>query len=49
MNRALQNGMSDVGIGALFGLYDYRFEVMALIQHSNHLDNRFNMGFPGIV
>ncbi|MDQ1266231.1 MAG: 2-iminoacetate synthase [Bacteroidota bacterium] len=44
MDRALANGMNDVGIGALFGLYDYRFETLALIQHSKHLDKVFNVG-----
>lgn len=44
MDRALSNGMHDVGIGALFGLYDYRFETLALIQHSKHLDETFGIG-----
>ncbi len=44
MDRALANGMHDVGIGALFGLYDYRYEVLALIQHSKHLDSEFGIG-----
>lgn len=44
MDRALANGLHDVGIGALFGLYDYRFEVLALIQHSRHLDENFGVG-----
>ncbi len=44
MDLALANGLNDVGIGALFGLYDYKFEVLALIQHSMHLDKKFNVG-----
>lgn len=44
MDRALSNGLHDVGIGALFGLYDYRFEVLALISHSNHLDRTYGVG-----
>ncbi|MCX7735790.1 MAG: [FeFe] hydrogenase H-cluster radical SAM maturase HydG [Candidatus Kapabacteria bacterium] len=44
MDRALSNGMADVGIGALFGLYDYKFEVLALIQHSKYLDEKFGIG-----
>ncbi len=44
MDRALSNGLHDVGIGALFGLYDYRFEVLALIAHSNHLDKTYGIG-----
>ncbi len=31
MDRAMQAGIDDVGIGVLFGLYDYRFEVLALL------------------
>ncbi len=37
MDRALEAGFGDVGIGALLGLYDYRFDVLATIMHSNHL------------
>jgi 2-iminoacetate synthase len=36
-DRAFMAGLDDVGIGALFGLYDYKFEVLGLLQHSNHL------------
>ena len=44
MDRALSNGLHDVGIGALFGLYDYRFEVLSLLAHAKHLDETFNVG-----
>ncbi len=44
MDRAMEAGINDVGIGVLFGLFDYRFEVMALLQHSNHLDKEFGAG-----
>jgi 2-iminoacetate synthase len=44
MDRALMSGLHDIGIGALFGLYDYRFEVLALIQHARHLDEKFGVG-----
>ncbi len=44
MDRALANGMHDVGIGTLFGLYDYKFEVLAMIEHAKHLDEKFNVG-----
>lgn len=44
MDRALENGLNDVGIGALFGLYDYRFEVLSLIQHAKHLDEKYGVG-----
>lgn len=44
MDRALNNGMHDVGIGALFGLYDYKYEVLGLIEHANHLDREYGVG-----
>jgi 2-iminoacetate synthase len=44
MHRGLANGMEDVGIGALFGLYDYRFEVLGLLSHSLSLEKEFNIG-----
>jgi len=44
IDHAVQAGIDDVGIGALFGLYDYRFEVLALLQHSLHLEQRFGVG-----
>lgn len=34
LNRAFESGCDDVGIGALFGLYDWRFEVLGLVAHS---------------
>ncbi|MGD9127859.1 MAG: [FeFe] hydrogenase H-cluster radical SAM maturase HydG [Planctomycetia bacterium] len=42
--RAMEAGCDDVGIGALFGLYDWRFEVLGLIEHSNHLFKHYNVG-----
>jgi 2-iminoacetate synthase len=44
MDRALEAGLGDVGIGALFGLYDWRFEVLGLIAHARHLQRRFGVG-----
>jgi 2-iminoacetate synthase len=44
MDRAMQGGVDDVGIGALFGLYNWRFEVMGLVAHALHLQNRFGVG-----
>ncbi|HNX23751.1 MAG TPA: [FeFe] hydrogenase H-cluster radical SAM maturase HydG [Spirochaetota bacterium] len=44
MDRALENGMHDVGIGALFGLYDYKFETLGLLMHAKHLDEKFGVG-----
>ena len=44
LDRAQEAGLDDVGIGALFGLYDWRFEVMALLRHTNHLEACYNVG-----
>lgn len=44
MDRALQAGVDDVGIGVLFGLYDWRYEILALIQHARHLEETFGVG-----
>lgn len=44
IDRAMEAGIDDVGIGALFGLADWRFELLALLQHSNYLDNKFGVG-----
>ncbi|MBU0744661.1 MAG: [FeFe] hydrogenase H-cluster radical SAM maturase HydG [Gammaproteobacteria bacterium] len=43
-DRAIPSGIDDVGIGALFGLYDWRFEVLALLEHSNYLQNKYGVG-----
>ncbi|MBT3405934.1 [FeFe] hydrogenase H-cluster radical SAM maturase HydG [Candidatus Woesearchaeota archaeon] len=44
MDRALKNGMNDVGIGVLFGLYDFKFEVLSLLMHAEHLDSTYGVG-----
>ncbi|HNS30297.1 MAG TPA: [FeFe] hydrogenase H-cluster radical SAM maturase HydG [Tenuifilaceae bacterium] len=44
LDRAQEAGLDDVGIGALFGLYDWRFEVLALIRHTSHLEACYNVG-----
>jgi 2-iminoacetate synthase len=44
MGRALEGGIDDVGIGVLFGLYDFRFEILALIQHIRHLEKTYGIG-----
>lgn len=44
MDRAMEAGCDDVGIGALFGLYDWRFEVLGLVRHALHLQERFGCG-----
>ncbi|MEW6329321.1 MAG: [FeFe] hydrogenase H-cluster radical SAM maturase HydG, partial [Candidatus Micrarchaeota archaeon] len=44
IDLAQEAGIDDVGIGALFGLYDYRFEVLALLMHAEHLDKKYGTG-----
>jgi 2-iminoacetate synthase len=44
MDRAMEGGIDDVGLGVLFGLYDYRFEVLGLLMHSRHLEEKFGVG-----
>lgn len=44
MDRAQEGGINDVGIGALFGLIDYRFEVLAMMEHAHHLERCFGCG-----
>jgi 2-iminoacetate synthase len=42
--RAMEAGADDVGIGALFGLYDWRFEVLGLVSHALHLSKHYHVG-----
>jgi len=44
MDRAMEAGIDDVGLGVLFGLYEYRFEVLGLLFHALHLEQRFGVG-----
>ncbi len=44
LDRAQEAGVDDVGIGALFGLYDWRFEVMGLVRHVNHFEAVYGVG-----
>jgi 2-iminoacetate synthase len=44
MDRAMEAGIDDVGIGVLFGLYDWRFEILALMQHAAHLEAKYGVG-----
>lgn len=43
-DRALTAGIDDVGLGVLFGLYDWRFELLALLQQVDYLQQRFGVG-----
>lgn len=47
-DRAMQAGIDDVGAGVLFGLYDFKFEVLALLIHNEHLEKRYGAGFHTI-
>ena len=44
LDRAQAAGIDDIGIGALMGLFDWRFETMALLYHTIHLEEEFNVG-----
>ncbi len=44
MDRAMEAGIDDVGCGVLFGLDKYRYELIGLIMHAEHLEARFGVG-----
>lgn len=44
MDRAMQGGIDDVGLGVLFGLEMYRYEFAALLMHAEHLEAVFGVG-----
>lgn len=44
MDRAMRAGIGDVGIGVLYGLYDYRYETIAMLVHAEHLEAEFGVG-----
>jgi 2-iminoacetate synthase len=44
LHRAQAAGIDDVSVGALFGLYDWRFEVMGLSEHAKDLERQFGVG-----
>ncbi|GAB4285246.1 MAG: [FeFe] hydrogenase H-cluster radical SAM maturase HydG [Candidatus Rifleibacteriota bacterium] len=53
-HRAYEAGIDDVAIGVLFGLYDWRFEVLGLLHHAIELETKFGVGphtisFPRIT
>ena len=45
MDRAMEAGIDDVGGGILFGLSDYRFEILAIMMHNEYLEKTYNTGF----
>ncbi|MEI7430217.1 MAG: [FeFe] hydrogenase H-cluster radical SAM maturase HydG [Betaproteobacteria bacterium] len=44
LDRAMQGEVEDVGMGVLFGLHDWRFELLSLMQHIHHLEETFGVG-----
>lgn len=44
MDRAMEAGIDDVGIGVLFGLETYKYELVGLLMHAEHLEERFGVG-----
>jgi 2-iminoacetate synthase len=44
MHRAQEAGVDDVGLGVLFGLFDHRFEVLALLAHAESLEKNYGAG-----
>ena len=44
MHRAMEAGIDDVGMGTLLGLYDYRFDTIALLTHAAELEAKFGVG-----
>lgn len=44
MDRAMEAGIDDVGCGVLFGLDKYRYELVGLIMHAEHLEAKFGVG-----
>ena len=47
-DRAMEAGIDDVGAGVLFGLADPRFEVLGLMMHNAHLEEKYGVGFHTI-
>ncbi len=43
-DRAMEAGIDDVGMGALIGLYDHKFEALAMLYHTIHLEEKFGVG-----
>jgi 2-iminoacetate synthase len=43
-DRAMEGGIDDVGFGVLYGLYDYKYEVLATLLHALHLEEAYGVG-----
>ena len=44
MDRAMEGGIDDVGLGVLFGLESYKYEFAAILMHAEHLEAAFGVG-----
>lgn len=44
MDRAMAAGIDDVGIGVLYGLYDHKYDTIAMLKHAEHLEQAFGCG-----
>ncbi|MFZ5966395.1 MAG: [FeFe] hydrogenase H-cluster radical SAM maturase HydG [Bacillota bacterium] len=44
IERAFEAGIDDFGIGVLLGLYDYKFDVLATLMHSQYMDDKYHVG-----
>lgn len=44
MDRCMEAGIDDLGMGVLFGLYDYKFDTLALLQHADYLETKYGCG-----
>lgn len=44
MHRAMEAGIDDVGMGVLFGLYDHKFEIIAMLTHAQELEKAHGVG-----
>lgn len=44
MDRAMEAGIDDVGIGVLFGLNTYKYDFVGMLMHAEHLEARFGVG-----
>ncbi|WP_202707892.1 [FeFe] hydrogenase H-cluster radical SAM maturase HydG [Sporosalibacterium faouarense] len=44
MDRCMEAGIDDLGMGVLYGLYDYKFDTLALLQHAEYLEGKYGCG-----
>lgn len=44
MHRAMQGGIDDVGLGVIYGLYDYKYDTLGMLMHAEHLEQVFGIG-----